>query len=570
MNPDATIRVEERIEVDFSESRHGIYRTIPVRYTDPKGYGFSLGFRLVEVVDDQGMAYGTKVSHEGRFVKIRIGDADRTVHGRRVYIVRYTAQEAVTRFAEHDELYWNITGNDWPTTIGHASATIHLPAPLPADSLMVAGYSGAFGSTERAVEIRYPEPGLVRADAQRSLAALEGISVAVGWPQGYVAFPSRTEKTLRRVTDNWILLAPVLAFFLLMRTYRKSGKDPQGPAAVMVRYEPPPDMTPGEIGTLVDERVDLGDITASLVDLAVRGFLTIRVEESKVLLFFNKEETFFERGRTPKPGELRAHEELVLSGIFKHGEKVSTADLKEEFYKDIPGIKDAILDDLTERKYFAGKPTSVRTRWVVTGFAVGILVGAVGLLYMAFRGYESPLVPLVSAVLTTLLFVIFAPAMPRRTAAGVRMRVWAQGFEEFVDRVEREHLEAAERRNVFETLLPYAMALGVAGRWAKKFEGIYEQAGPSWYVGHHALHHISTSSLEQSVSNAMASAGKSMAASPRSSGSSGVGSPVAAGVEGAAAPGSGDTVPGRVPGIQPAYPPGHLKQALQSACATTA
>jgi uncharacterized membrane protein len=133
-------------------------------------------------------------------------------------------------------------------------------------------------------------------------------------------------------------------------------------------------------------------------------------------------------------------------------------------------------------------------------------------------------VPVVSGVLTAILFFLFAPAMPRRTKAGVELRSWALGFQEFVERVETERLEADRVRNVFETLLPYAMALGVAAAWARKFEGIYAAgSGPAWYVGPQFGSGFSTRGFEQSLSGAMARAGQGMTAAPRSSGSSGAG-----------------------------------------------
>ncbi len=92
-----------------------------------------------------------------------------------------------------------------------------------------------------------------------------------------------------------------------------------------------------------------------------------------------------------------------------------------------------------------------------------------------------------------------------------------------MSRVEGDRINADDAREVFERLLPYAMALGIAGAWAHKFEGIYQaRSGPTWYVGNHGSH-FSTRSFEQSISSAMTQIGSAMASSPRSSGSSGFG-----------------------------------------------
>jgi hypothetical protein len=525
---DGLVRVEERLEVDFTEPRHGIYRTVPVRYTDPKGYAYSFGFRLLDVHDENGATYKTHVRHQGRYINIRIGDADRTVSGRTVYVIRYEVRNALAHFPNSDELYWNATGNEWRTPIEAASATVRLPAALPADSLQAAAYTGVFGSTERNVRIAHPGPGVVHFEALAPLAPLEGLTVAVSWPPGYVRVPGTVDKVRGFFGNNWILLAPLLTLAFLWRRYLRHGRDPRGAAAVMVRYEPPPGVTAGGVGTVVDEQVDLRDITATVVDLAVRGYLTIREEEKESLFgLTTRRTTVFERKLESAVAGLLPHEQKVLDGIFESGDVVDVDDLKQKFYRHIPAIRDALYERMVEKGYFSGKPASVRQRYAGFGFLAGLVTFGLGMFWASTRGGIMPNaigVPVLSGLLTAVLFFAFAPAMPRRTKAGVELRNWALGFEEFVSRVEKERIEADRQRNVFETLLPYAMALGVAAAWARKFEGIYAAgSGPAWYVGPQFGSGFSTRGFEQSLSGAMTRAGQGMTAAPRSSGSSGAG-----------------------------------------------
>ena len=155
-------------------------------------------------MDERGRPHTVKVTSQGRYIKIRIGDADRTVVGRVTYVIRYRVQDAVSHFAEHDELYWNAAGHEWQTTIDRATAEIHLPAPLPSDSLEVSGYAGRFGSRAQNTSIQYPEPGTIQFTALGTLGPLEGMTVAVAWPHGYVTFPGKTVRTGRFFGDNWI------------------------------------------------------------------------------------------------------------------------------------------------------------------------------------------------------------------------------------------------------------------------------------------------------------------------------------------------------------------------------
>jgi hypothetical protein len=272
--------------------------------------------------------------------------------------------------------------------------------------------------------------------------------------------------------------------------------------------------------------VDLRDITASVVDLAVRGYLKIHVTEEEHLFgLWKSEQTSFERLDRPWD-DLRAYEREILQGIFASGRLVSTKELEEKFYRHIPDIRDAVWEDLDRRQYVAGKPTTVRKVWKFLGVMGGLLTFAIGYAWASFQGALFPhalAAPLVSALVVVILFLAFSPAMPRRTKKGVQSRAWALGFEEFVDRVEREKLDADRQRNVFEALLPYAMALGVAAAWARKFEGIYRNAAPVWFSGPHRIGSFSTGSFERSLSSAMTRAGAGMTSAPRSSGSSGSG-----------------------------------------------
>ena len=527
IQPNSDLMVEERLVVNFTSPRHGIYRIIPIRYTDRAGFGFSLGFRLLEVVDEAGRAYKAKVSNKGRYIKIRIGDPGLKVNGQVTYLIRYRVQDAVSNFPEHDELYWNATGNEWNTTIRKASATVRIPGPLTSDSLEVAGYFGAFGTRGMVSNITYPKPGTVSFETDGPLDPMEGLTVDVIWPKGYVSFPGIATRIGRFLADNWVLGIPPVILVWLWRRYQRRGRDPMAPAAVVVRYDPPEGVTPGELGTLIDETVDLQDITASVVDLAVRGYLVIRVEKKEVLFgLISKDAISFERKRDKLDTELLKHERLILNGIFETGDVVSADDLKEEFYTHIPSIHDALYEHLTTKGYFAGNPKSVRQKYQIMGVLVALATGGVGIWWAVQRGSVLPLglvAPIIAAFATLCIFLFLAPAMPRRTRSGAKVRSWALGFQEFVDRVEKNRLAAEEAKNVFEALLPFAMALGISTKWAKKFEGIYEDGSSDWYVGHHMGHSLSTRSFEQSLSSSMSSVGKNLAASPRSSGSAGGG-----------------------------------------------
>ena len=524
---DASVIVTERIVINFSEPRRGIYRTIPVRYMDPKGFQYGLGFKLLDVVDDNGAEHPVKLTNEGANKKIRIGRADVTHTGEVVYNIRYRLSNALRQFEDYDELYWNVTGTHWATVIESASATIRLPGAIDDEAVRIIGFTGSYGSTEADLEWSRLGIDKLKVETTRALKPHEGLSFAVGWPGGMVDFPGPVARTWRFAFNNVVLLAPVIALFGLWRRWRKIGRDPEGAGSVVVRYEPPDGLRPGEIGTVVDEKMDFRDLTATIVDLAVRGYLRIEIiEEEHLFGLISNENVVFHRMSEKSAEELAKYERILLTGIFDKGDRIEAKDLAQKFYKTIPEIRKALYHRLVRNGYFGGDPSKISMQYVMFGFLAALVVGIGGALLGVFQGLNVPhvmILPIVAAVLTAVVFFAFAPAMPRRTKRGVTTRGWALGFEEFIDRVESYKLEEDRRRHVFESLLPYAMALGVAEKWAREFEGIYTMGNaPGWYMGTRPLGAgITTTAFQSSLQNSLTQAAGPMMSGPRSSGSSG-------------------------------------------------
>src|SRR5262249_53930410 len=139
-----------------------------------------------------GHTYRVSTSNQGRNVRLRIGDPNVTVNGRRTYVIRYLVRDALGRFPDHDEIYWNATGNEWGVPIGHADAAVHLPSDVPPDSVEAVGYAGAFGEKSIEVTVGHPEPGVVSFEAATPLAAMQGLTVDAVWPLGHVVHPKPT------------------------------------------------------------------------------------------------------------------------------------------------------------------------------------------------------------------------------------------------------------------------------------------------------------------------------------------------------------------------------------------
>jgi uncharacterized membrane protein YgcG len=469
--------VVERIRWDFEgEPRHGIVRDIPVAYGRGRAADYRIRIDAVEVSDAEGRPRPVRERSTGKALELRIGDPDLTVSGVEDYWIRYRVRRGLLFFEQHDELYWNAIGHEVPVPIERASATVYLPEGVEPGAVEHACFTGSLGSVEQACRVRSGVAALSFA-AERSLAPREGLSVVVGLPKGVVREPSRSERFWSRARDYltaWAAL-PALVLATLVGLWRSQGRDPAGSVSLPVRYEPPEGLSPAEVGTVLDERVDLVDVSATLLDLAVRGYLRIEEVEGHGFLFLRDRDWRLVKLRDD--GGLRPHEALLFGRLFAAGDAVLVSSLRNRFYAHLPSIRDAV-DQAVSRdgRFFPASPERVRRRYAGAGLA-GLIGGMV-----AFWA-EAPAHAAIAIAASGALVLLFSRAMPRRTARGRKVYEEILGFREFVARVDKDRIERMGGRTPerFERVLPYALVLGAADAWADAFDDLYREP-PRWYV----------------------------------------------------------------------------------------
>ncbi len=534
VRPDGTLLVTEQIQMHFSGSWNGFVRSLPVRYRTDQGLGYALRVELESITDQAGnpLRYESSRASGNREWKIWVpGAQDAT----RMVVIRYRVLGGLRFFDEqhptgaHDELYWNVTGTEWEMPIQKASARIYLPEG--AAGMRAEAFTGRAGASEQAARVEMFD-NLVTVRATRPFAAFEGMTVVVGWEPGLVERPGAAEKAGGLLRSNWLLFLPFFAFLGMFRHWYRNGRDPK-PGPLMVHYEPPQGLTPAEVGTLVDHSADLRDITSTLVDLAVRGYIVIEELTQKKLLGLVSESDYL--FHLVKPSSewkgLRAHERRLLQAIFgSHSPateisprgaarrvehafpmagafgralyrtldgdpsipgmpigdispiSVRLSSLDTRFYTHLGGIRSAIYDRLVAGGFYQRRPDQVKTMYM----GAAVVVGA-GLAFLGFAAGTrldiEPMTGIVAGVLTGLIVMGFGYFMPARTSAGTRALGGALGFREFLSRVESDRFKRMiTSPQQFEQYLPYALALQVEDRWAAAFEGMYREP-PEWYRG---------------------------------------------------------------------------------------
>lgn len=534
VHTDGALDVVETITFRFNGQWSGIVRDLSLQHYTGQGRKTKLDVDIIGATDAGGSPLNVEQEKKDngwtRGLRIWVPGA---VNADRTIIIRYRVNNAIRFFfkdsdaGELDELYWNVTGNGWDMPIERAHARVVLPPGVT--PTRDTAYTGARGSKAFDAQIAKAGNG-VSFTTTRELAPYDGMTVAVGWPPGHITSrPNQASVRLMNVVRYWPVVIPFLVFWVAYKNWNKRGRDPEE-LSYVVRYEPVDKLSPAESGTLIDNKADMEDITATLVDLAVRGYIRIEEVTEKHLLGLTSstDYVFHILEPTNQRGELSLHEKRYLGGLTSAmpiGEQsVRLSELREKFYRSLGGIRDAIYKSLIDKGYYLKRPDQVKTAWMVSGvfvfmagfFVIGMSGG------MGWAGVSIPAL-LFAMVASAVTLIVFGLIMPARTVPGARAREATLGFKEFLGRVESErYRKMITSPEMFERYLPYAMAFGVAEEWARAFERMNLQP-PTWYVGN-GSGPFNAANFSSQMSSMASSAASSMSSSPSSSGSSGGGS----------------------------------------------
>jgi uncharacterized membrane protein len=477
VDDDGVARITEKITFDFRGQFQGVYRTIPVDYPGPRGTNYSLFLRVDKITDDDGGAALKYEKHtRNGFLNLKIYvpvavDASRTVD------IEYSVTNATKFFDDHDEFYWNVTGNDWPVPIDSASTIVYFPAQA-SGALQAQAFRGGYQSTERAqTSVEGPA---VTAETS-SLPMRGGLTVDVYIPPGILHQPGSLTRAGWFLRSNPVITLPVWALIVMFALWWVKGRDPDPGMSVAPVYEPPEKLGPAEMGTLIDESVAPRDITAVLVDLAVRGYMKIVESDHKGLLTTSKDYEFQLLKPRATWTDLTDYERAMMERIFAEGtQSARLSELRNHFYTALPIMKDEIIGSLKEKGMYTVDPESAH---LLAGFGAVVVFGPYVLLQVLGGADFLNSVPLaiVCGIIAAVIVFLFGRQLTATSLKGAKTKVEVRGFQEFMNRVDADRLKRMPL-DTFEKFLPFAMALGVEHRWAKNFEGIVQNP-PTWYQG---------------------------------------------------------------------------------------
>ena len=467
---DASFEVRERITVEFSQPRRGIYRNIPVSYRiDGKDV-------KMKVYDVSVEGFDYKTYHESNDFVIRIGNPDIYVEGVQVYEISYRVKNAFILGPEQTEFYWNIIGTNWQTDIDTVLYSVKLDQAITMNEGDYHIYTGSEGQRDSNATVNY-YMGTFTGASTRKYGPGEGMTLAIRLPMDYVTRPGKWELLWQKWGTTGIGSFLFLIFSgLFYRMWLRYGKD--YPIVRMVEYLPPKELTPSEAGVIIDEKADNVDILCLLPYWAHRGHLTIR----RIPKSWGKDDHELTRIKDLSD-DATPYEKIVFEALFADGDKVMISSLENEFYQYLSSAKTSLKSHLNSMGVYY--PVSVKMQ-VYTAVASGLLVLLAILSAVLMKSVAIAL----GLGLAAVTGMVFASLMLKKNEKGVHFYQQVLGFKMFVQAAEKDKLERLlkDDPDYFEKTLPYAMVFGYAKQWSKKFDGLLTEP-PKWYVAPHGMYY---------------------------------------------------------------------------------
>lgn len=580
---DASIFVTELIKVhsEGNDIKRGIFRSLPTS-RNLNGSSHKVKYDIVSVKKN-GAKEDYHTESEGGFLKIYIGQKEVILSpGEYEYEIKYSAKNQIGFFDQYDELYWNVNGAEWGFDIENISAKVNLPQG--ANILQNACYTGAIGGKESNCS------GKVVGDQSiewtgNPLAAHENLTIAVGFTKGVILQPPPPTFLEKYGIAIFLALVMLGLFVTGYNTWRKYGVDPVKPT-VYPQFNVPDNMSPAALGYLKFESFKDSYLTASLVNLAIKGFIQIVEEESSSFFGMSKSKTF-KVNKLKEPDQSLPKEEIaVMNNLFQNRDVVnfdSQYDSKVEHTVDdykanlLYQFKDFLTAGNNSKLVIAPAlivfgvfiASFIFSNWIndtmtFAGFGMfglafiaifGVIVYAVlnnvknaGCLIAAILIFFFPFIGGIILFMFVadldfnskacigflgigiIYLIIFKILIKRPSEEKLRIQSLIDGFKMYMGAAENEQLKFHNSPKmtpeIFEKYLPYAMVLGVDDIWGKKFEAALAAMAigytSSWYMGSMLNMNSFGSALNSSLTNSISS-GSTAPSSSGSSSSSGSG-----------------------------------------------
>lgn len=556
VNENNTFDITETISVNFTGyNKHGIFRKIPLKnkVTRLDGTKSSNRAKISNIsVSDQ-----YKTSNESDYKVLKIGSSSQNVSGRKTYTIKYNYNIGKDPLKDADELYFNLIGDEWDTSIGNVTFTIKMPKAFDKSKL---GFSSGHEKSTSSSNVKYTVTGnIIRGSLKTKLSYGQALTVRLTLPEGYFVGASSNFDFLMILEIGISIIFVIIAFGL----WKKYGKDDV--VVKTVEFYPPGGLNSADLGFIYKGRSEQEDIISLLIYLANKGYLRIEEYEEKTLKVIKSKN--FKIIKVKEYDGDNEDERTFFNDLFRLKNEVTRSDLYDRFYLTLEEItrnknrkenQEKIFEKASLGKrifliamiiivfLFLGGLSVCKTgnvgTIVIIGFiletllvflykkphALTIILASLGFVVISFFYTETDilsdgayLVKFIIESICIVLLIIFLGIMKKRTQYGNEMLGKIQGFKHFLEIAEKPQLEELVMRDpeYFYNILPYTYVLGVSNKWMKKFEDIALEA-PKWYYGYVAFDNYAFNKFMNSTYSSIST---SMSSSPSDSNGSGGG-----------------------------------------------
>ena len=563
VNENNSFDITETIIAYFNVPKHGIYRKIPLNNKIVRLDGTSSTNRAKISNLTVNTTYETSKSNG--VYNIQMGDADKTVTGSQTYVIKYNYNIGKDPIKNYDELYYNIIGDEWDTSIEHVTFTITMPKEFDKSKL---GFShGRVGFVDSNDVFYQVNGNVITGQYNGKLNKGEALTVRCELPEGYFAFAQSNLNIL----DYLILIIPIIGLLVSFILWFIFGRDKK--VIETVEFYPPKDFNSLEVGFLYKGVADIKDITSLLIYLAEKGYIQI-LEEPNESNILSQDVKIIKLKDYDKNN---VNERLFLNGLFANststnGTSTYLSELYNKFYRTIQNISQNINTKENRKKIFEQQASSKKIIIIFFAIISFLLIttvpffnygdiddflpallfpglGFIVMIFCLFKGattYAKVVGTIFGLVYGGLTFItkvlpviineplymisyftgiicifgmsIFLIFLPKRNTYGLEILGKIKGFKTYLETVEKKKLEAMimQNPNYFYDILPYTYVLGVSDKWIKKFESITMPA-PVWYTSPRPFNVIV---FGKSINHTMSQANSAMSSSPKSSGGS--------------------------------------------------
>ena len=514
VNKDGSVRVRETEIANFTGSFSFLNRDLPTTkgsFTEGRTYG-DVRYKDIKVYDLNGNPWPSwKVEKfsDGRRVRIDFS----ATNEQKGWIIEYTMTGVIIYAKDYDRLYFNTVSINRDVPIKNSKVAVTLPPGTDMSKVKSTAYPS---QSSPPTSVKSSTAGNTLMWESTGIAPQTTLTIDVAFPKGVVQVPLVFRMWFGILAICLAVLLILIIAGVMLWLWNSKGRDTAAPALDVVQYEPPEGLRPAEVGMLLDESPRNSDITATIVDLAIRGQLVISEGEASGILK-HKEYSFESKGASTEG--LEEFETDTLTGLFESGSPVTQADLKDKFYTHIPIIAGALKRLVLGKGFWDGDPGAVKRKYYVIGVILLLLMIPVYFTRSWFDpGYLLAFMPAMG--ISGIVVIIIGRYMPRHTEKGAQMYSYIAGFKDYLSTAEKEEMKFMTPEN-FQTNLPYAMVLGVTQQWAEKFKDIYTSP-PDWYRGYYAGT-FSTLYLADSLADMQSTVYSTLSSSPSSSSGGGGG-----------------------------------------------